>query len=1147
MDNPATSLVVQKELDVQAYWKRENIFAKTLEATRDQPLFRFYEGPPFASGPPHMGHLITKSIKDSVIRYASMNGHYVPRVAGWDTHGLPLEAKAQEKLGVSSRQEILDLGLVKFNETCRQIVMTARSDWEKTTERFGQWIDFEHDYKTMDLSYMNRVWQIFGQLYEKGLVYRGVKVMPYSTGCSTVWSNFEANLNMKEVTDPALTVRMRLRHTNDLPPNTFFLVFTTTPWTLPCNLALAVARNLEYVLVTDIEELSGNYFLLEKSCLMRYFNNEVSGTDSNCNTVYIITHKVVATLKGSDLIGLSYEPLYPYYVLTGKEYPGSFTVIEGNFVTNKTGSGIVHLAPGFGADDFTACCNAGIVSPRSVPCPIDDVGHFLPEISEYAGEYVKDCDKKIIMSLKKRSCVQQITYEKHKYPYCWRSETPLLYRASPCWFLAVASPAQAEDVTLRPETSHQGLAVASPAQAEDVTLRPETSHQGLAVSSSVHVEESIKDRLIKHNREIKWMPSFVGTGRMGNWLESVVDWCVSRNRFWGTPIPLWVDDEYNEVVCIRDLEELKAIGVRNNQPVESLTDLHRHSVDDILIPSRKRPGTFLHRIEEIFDCWFESGAMPYASDLRTEGPIDPVPADFISESIDQVRGWFYTLNVLSTMLYDRPAFTNCVVSGLVLGADGTKMSKSKGNYSPPELVMDKYGGDALRLYLLNSPVVAAGELVFKDDEVEKIVKNVHMYLYNSVRFLHQMITFYEQTAGTGLDAQPLTAGTGVEFLISPLSNPTSLVDLWFLQCTSSYVNDIHAKMKDYDLQPIYGLIYTYVQNLSNWYLKLNRSHMKAWTESDCPSVHQSLQTLYRCLFTFISVTTPFAPMLCESIFLDIRRYCPEHAKVESLSLLRMPTITDQDNTDLLVPFAKLMEVIPMVRNIRGSLSISARMPILSLIIISPHVDIVEALKKVSSIIHDELNIVSLTFDTNESQYVQYSLSLNAKSAGKKFGAKIKAINTTLPSLPDTLVSEFLITGSLTLHGCQLTKEDLIVNRRLSPEYSVFTFATQGDISILIDNTVTHETELIFESKQLNRKIQDLRKEAQLTLLDDVHPYVAVSGNSMISEVLDNQERYLLPYLNRKVLLVVPCEELIMERTYPIDDSTSLRIALYRPN
>ena len=482
--------------------------------------------------------------------------------------------------------------------------------------------------------------------------------------------------------------------------------------------------------------------------------------------------------------------------------------------------------------------------------------------------------------------------------------------------------------------------------------------------------------------------------------------------------------------------------------------------------------------------------------LVCPGPLVAGPADFISESIDQVRGWFYTLNVLSTMLYDRPAFTHCVVSGLVLGADGTKMSKSKGNYSPPELVMDKYGGDALRLYLLNSPVVAAGELVFKDDEVEKIVKNVHMYLYNSVRFLHQMISFYEQTSGT-------------KFIISNQDVvENNLIDLWFLQCTASYVNNIHTRMKEYDLQPIYGLIYTYVQNLSNWYLKLNRGHMKAWTLSDCPRVYQSLQTLYRCLFTFVSVTTPFAPMLCESIFLDIRRYCPEHATVESISLLRMPIIASQDNTDLLIPFAKLMEVIPMVRNIRGSLSISGRMPILSLIILSSNLETVEALQKVSSIIHDELNIVSLTFDTNESQYVRYSLTLNAKSAGKKHGAKIKAIIAMLPSLSDSLVKEFLVTGKITLHGCQLEREDLIINRHLAPQYASYVFATQSDISLLIDNTVTHETELIFEAKELNRKIQDLRKEARLTLLEEVTPYVVVTGNPLLTEVLDNQESTL---------------------------------------
>jgi len=1018
-----TSHIVDVEKKIQSYWKDQQIFKQSLDLakSRGYPLFNFYEGPPFASGSPHMGHLITKSIKDTVIRYKSQNGYYVPRVAGWDTHGLPLESKGQQRLQLNSRQDILNVGISKFNQACREIVMTARSDWEKTTERFGQWIDFEMDYKTMDFSYMNSVWYIFKQLYDKGLVYRGVKVMPYSTGCCTVWSNFEANQNMKEVTDPALTVKFPV----DGVDHTYLLIFTTTPWTLPANLAVAVNPEFDYVYFQQGDEIH----ICEKN---------LAGPDV----------KILKTVKGTQLVGLRYRPPYPYYQDKFREL--GFRVLPASFVTSKTGTGLVHLAPGFGADDYKTCLDAKIITkdlgPYGPPCPIDDEGKYTNEITDLKGIYVKDADKKILADLKKRNLVVKLTYEKHTYPFCWRTETPLLYRAYPSWFI-------------------------------NVTI--------------------LQDRLIANNKKITWVPKFVGENRFGNWLESVMDWCVSRNRFWGTPIPLWVNDDFTEILCIGSASELERCGYRkiDGNYVKlnhgDIKDLHRDHIDDIVIPSKT--GSWLHRIDEIFDCWFESGAMPYASKNYPycDDFMKYFPADFISESVDQVRGWFYTLNVLSTALYDQPAFKTCVVSGLVLAQDGQKMSKNKGNYSPPEEIMDKYGGDALRLYLLNSPVVAADILQFKDEDVEKIVRGFHIYLLNSVRFFIQMVDFYELTSEH-------------KFNVSPLQRTTNIVDQWLVQRTNQYINDIHTLMSTYTLQNVYPKIYDYIQDLSNWYLKLNRSHMKAFHKSDCDRVYNSLNTLYWCLYHFVVMTAPFAPMLTESVFLDIRKYHELHRDINSVHLIQMPLSTSFIQDDLLRPFEHLTNIITMTRYLRGTLKISARRPIKELIVVCSDDTIIDGLQNLQYLLVDELNVVNLVFTNDESKYIQYTATIDHKNAGKKFRNRTGAIAKKVTELSSNEISEFMKSNKMTIGDDILSKDDIVIVRKSM--YTQYHFHTSGVLSILLDPEMTNEMELMFIGKQLNRKIQDFRKELGLVISDMINMYYHTSNSQML-HILEHPDIY----------------------------------------
>jgi len=736
----------QEEEAVLAYWKSIDAFQEQMRRSEGRKPYTFYDGPPFATGLPHYGHIAAGTIKDVMTRYATQTGHHCQRRFGWDCHGLPIEYEIDKKYKITSSLEREEIGVKEYNRRCKEIVMTYSQEWEDIVGRFGRWIDFKNDYKTMDCKYMESVWWTFKQIFEQGLVYRGSRIMPFSTACNTVLSNFEAGSNYQDTKDPAIYVTFPLVD----EPGTSLLAWTTTPWTLPSNLACAVHPDFTYLRVHD-EDKDQIYLVAEPR-----LKDVVKQTK-------LKKHKVLGKLKGKELIGKEYVPLFDYF----KDHDSQkcFTVVEGKFVTKDAGTGVVHCAPGFGEDDYSACLAAGLVQPGNVLMPVDDDGKFLSSVTDFAGLYFKDADPKIMKDLKERGRLVASGTIVHSYPFCWRSQSPLMYRAVDTWFIKVTS---------------------------------------------------IKEDLLKKNEDPTWVPAFVQEKRFKNWLAEARDWCFSRNRYWGNPIPIWASDDLEEIVCVGSIAELRELS-----GCGPLTDLHRESVDHITIPSKQGKGV-LKRIPEVFDCWFESGSMPYAQShypfsISDEEFMKGFPANFIAEGLDQTRGWFYTLMVISTAVKGQAPFKNLIVNGIVLAEDGTKMSKSKKNYPDPLYIAQQYGADACRLYLCNSPVVRAESLQFKEQGVKAVVREIFLPWFNAYRFLIQNISRYEQQ-------------TGENFVFDATMKKTTeggnLMDRWIVSANQNLIKLVRLEMDRYRLYSVVRPLLAFLDQLTNWYVRLNRPRMK---------------------------------------------------------------------------------------------------------------------------------------------------------------------------------------------------------------------------------------------------------------------------------------------------------------------------------
>ncbi|MFN7686006.1 MAG: isoleucine--tRNA ligase, partial [Oligoflexia bacterium] len=867
--SPSVNLPALEEQTL-SYWDAKKIFEKTLEASATAKPYSFYDGPPFATGLPHYGHIMAGVLKDIVPRYWTMKGHRVPRRFGWDCHGLPVEYEINKAHKLESSKQIIEMGVDKYNAACRSIVQRYSQEWKKTVRRVGRWVDMENAYFTMSVEFMQSVWWVFQEMYKKGLIYEGYKVVPYSVGVSTPLSNFEANLNYKEVQDPAITVSFPVLGADGKATNEHFLAWTTTPWTLPSNLGLAVGRDIDYLRVR--EKASGRVVILAAALAKNFWKKPEEETET------------LETLKGEKLLGLKYEPLFGYFADKARE--GAFKVIHSDHVTVESGTGIVHMAPAFGEEDYYACQKEGMPMVN----PVDDDGMFTAAVPDYAGRRVKEADKDIIAELKKRGRLFKQDTIMHSYPYCWRSDTPLIYKAVSSWFVAV---------------------------------------------------EKIKDRIVANNKTTRWVPEHLRDGRFGNWLENARDWAISRNRFWGTPLPIWRNPE-GEVICIGSREELEKLSG------QKIDDLHIDIVDHITIPSPMGKSP-LKRVQGVLDCWFESGSMPYAQwgypRTNSEEFKKGFPADFIAEGLDQTRGWFYTLMVIGTALFDKAPFKNVIVNGLILAEDGKKMSKSLRNYPDPMEVLNQHGADALRLYLIDSPVVKAQELRFSESGVKDITRRILLRWWNSYSFFVSYANIDEFKPRGDAAASP------------------NILDQWVLSRLHALIANTETEMAAYRLYNVVPALLSFIEDLTNTYIRFNRSHF--WQEGMPEDKRYAYETLYEVLLTLSKVMAPFAPFLAETTYQNLVGVSPAGRK-ESVHLESFPTANTKLIRKDLEEAVRVMDSLVMLgRNQREKIGVKAKIPLRKMRVIQREARVLETLKKFEPYFKDELNIQAVEYDSRE--------------------------------------------------------------------------------------------------------------------------------------------------------------------------------------
>ncbi|KAF2635767.1 hypothetical protein P280DRAFT_553617 [Massarina eburnea CBS 473.64] len=999
----------KEEERILARWKEINAFLTQVELSKGKQPYTFYDGPPFATGMPHYGHLLASTIKDIIPRYWSMKGRYVERRFGWDTHGVPIEYEIDKEMGMSGRDAVREIGIAKYNEKCRAIVMRYATEWRHTIDRLGRWIDFDNDYKTMDTSFMETEWWVFKRLFDKGVVYRGFKVMPYSTALTTPLSNFEASQNYKDVQDPAVVVSFPL--VND--PTTHLLAWTTTPWTLPSNVALAAHPDFEYVKILD--EKSGNHYILLEALLRTLYKDPKKAK-----------FKIAEKIKGKDMIGWKYEPLFDYVYDEFKDY--GFKVVNATYVTADSGVGIVHQAPAYGEEDYKVALANGIIDDtRPPPNPVDDAGCFTSVVRDFEGQHVKKADKNIIKHLKASGRLVVDSQITHSYPYCWRSDTPLIYRTVPSWF--------------------------------------------------VRIQEAIP-KMLQNIEGSHWVPSFVKEKRFANWIQNSPDWAVSRNRFWGTPLPLWVSDDMKEVVCIGSIQELKELSGYEGE----IDDLHRDKIDDITIPSKQGKGV-LRRCPEVFDCWFESGSMPYAS---AHYPFENVeqfeksfPGDFIAEGLDQTRGWFYTLTVLGTLLFDKLPFQNCVVNGIVLAADGKKMSKRLKNYPDPLLVMDSYGSDALRLYLINSPVVRAETLRFNELGVKEIVSKVLLPLWNSFQFFDQQVALLKKVAD-------------LHFTFDPEAEKknTNVLDKWILASCQSLLKFVNEEMAAYRLYTVVPRLLQLIDNTTNWYIRFNRRRLKG--EYGLEDTKHALNTLFEVLYTLCRGLAPFTPFLTENIYLRLLPYIPKELQAEdsrSVHFLPFPEVREELFNEVVERQVQRMQsVIELGRICRDRANKGLKIPLKTLVVIHPDQEYLDDIKSLETYISEELNVRDLVLSSDEEKYnVQYSASADFSVLGKKLKKDAIKVKKALPNLNSQQIKDFIKNGEMQVDGIRVEKEDLTVKRGLAKDESSKDqeFNTDDDVLIILDVASYPELEQEGLAREIIRRVQDLRKKAGLVPTDDV--------------------------------------------------------------
>jgi isoleucyl-tRNA synthetase len=974
-DVPAQPNFPALERAVLEHWRAQDTFGASVRQRPQDREFVFYDGPPFANGLPHYGHLLTGYVKDLVPRFRAMQGYRVERRFGWDCHGLPAEVEAERLLGISGKAEILEMGIEKFNQACRESVLRYTRDWQDYVTRQARWVDFEHDYKTLDVSYMESVMWAFQQLWEKGLVYQGFKVLPYCWRCETPLSNHELRMDddtYAERQDPSVTVRFKLE------TGEWLLAWTTTPWTLPSNLACAVGADISYV----VTEKDGERYILARDRQAAY-ERELENA------------AVVGTLTGAELAGRRYEPLLPY--LAGTE--NAFRVIVSDDVTTEDGTGVVHMAPAYGEADALACSAAGIPTVLTV----DDQGRFTAVVPDFEGQHVFDANDGIAAKLRAQgSLVRKETYT-HSYPHCWRCRNPLIYKAVSSWFVAVTQ---------------------------------------------------FKDRMVELNQEITWVPGHVKDGQFGKWLANARDWSISRNRFWGSPIPVWQSDDpaYPRTDVYGSLDELERdFGVRP-------ADLHRPGIDELTRPNPDDPTgkSLMRRVPEVLDCWFESGSMPFA---QVHYPFENrewfdghYPGDFIVEYIGQTRGWFYTLHVLATALFGRPAFTSCVSHGIVLGNDGQKMSKSLRNYPDVNEVFDRDGSDAMRWFLMASPILRGGNLIVTEQGIRDAVRQAILPLWNSYYFF----ALYANAESYG--ARQNTSSENV-------------LDRYILAKTRTMVTELAQLLDTYQVAAACQLLREHLEVLTNWYIRRSRSRFWAG-EAD------ALDTLWTVLETVCRAAAPLLPLTTEAIWRGL-------TGEPSVHLTDWPDVRDWPaDPDLAGAMDLVRAVCSTALGLRKARQLRVRLPLASLVIAHPEA---ASLAPFTDLIADEVNVKTVELSQEVASLGTFELAVNPRVLGPRLGARVQQVIRAVKA------GEWTQTGDrVTAAGIDLDPGEYEL--RLAATDAGSTSALPGNAGLIaLDTRVTPELAAEGAARDVVRAVQQARRDAGLSVSDRIRLTVGADG------------------------------------------------------
>ncbi len=1015
---------VQREDEVRAFWKENHIFEKSVKENEGHPIYMFYDGPPTANGKPHIGHVETRCIKDMIPRYHTMKGEQVPRKAGWDTHGLPVELEVEKEIGIEGKDQIEEYGIEPFIKKCKESVWKYKGMWEEFSDRVGFWADMDNPYVTYYDDYIESEWWALKEIWKKGLLYKGFKVVPYCPSCGTPLSSHEVAQGYKTIKDRTAIVRFKVKD-----EDAYFLAWTTTPWTLPSNIALCVNPDDEYAKVRCID---GYTYYMATALLDKVLGPLAKDGEK--------AYEILETFKGSDLEYKEYEPLYQCAAdCVAKQHKKAFFVYCDTYVTMTDGTGVVHIAPAFGEDD----ARVGRKYDAPFVQMVDDHGRMKPETGKFAGMRCKptqkeieegavSCDPEVLKDLDERGILFAAPKVEHDYPHCWRCETPLIYYARESWFIKMTA---------------------------------------------------VRDDLVNNNKEINWVPPTMGEKRFGNWLENIQDWAISRNRYWGTPLPVWTCPDCGKQICVGSRQELADLS---GDPKALTCELHRPYVDQFTIKCPDCGGT-MTRVPEVIDCWFDSGACPYA---ELHYPFEnrdlfekQFPASFISEAVDQTRGWFYSLHAEATLLFNRPAFKNVIVMGLVLDEDGNKMSKSKGNAVDPMESLNTYGADAIRWYFYTASAPWLPKK-FSGKAVKEGQSKFLGTLWNTYAFytMYADIDSFDPTKYT-LDYDKL-----------------SVMDRWILSRMNTMIRDTDANLAAYKIPEAAAVLEDFVDDLSNWYVR--RSRERFWAKGMEQDKINAYETLYTALKNVCLCAAPMIPFMTEEIYQNIVRPVEKDAK-ESIHLCSYP-VADESRIDtkLESDMDEVLKTVVMGRACRNTSNIKNRQPLSRMYVKAPH----RLDDYYVEIIEDELNVKEVVFTDDVRDFTTYTFKPQLRTVGPKYGKHLNAIRKVLSSLDgNAAMDELEKNGKLTFEDAgttiELTKDDLLIDMT---QKEGFVTQEDGEVTVVIDTNLTDA--LIEEgyAAELISKIQTMRKDSGFEVMDRIR--LSLSGNEKLYAIAKKNEK-----------------------------------------